>query len=167
MITMNTCIKQFWWVSHRFWPYAVVKVCETLIKIVFMVSVSVKDHNWCGLFLAGNQLNDWACHRRGCGGGGWGKKKHWHFRLQFAFDIWLMTSWHDSMTNKHFWAYTWKQKLLNMFQESTLSIWHMTYDKQSLLSLHMKTKVDQHVPMISPAWQYDSFGFLVPCSYRD
>ena len=71
-----------------------------------------------------------------------------------------MTSWyHDRMTNNHFWAYTWKQKLFSMSLGSTLSIWHMTswhyemktwqHDKQSLLSLHMKTKVVQHVPGIN------------------
>jgi len=76
----------------------------------------------------------------------------------------IMTSRHDIMTNNHFWAYTWKQNLFSMSQGSTLSIWHKTYDsmtlwhhdmktwqhdKQSLLSLHMKTKVVQHVPRIN------------------
>ena len=30
------------------------------------------------------------------------------------------------MTNNHFWAYTWKQKLFSMSQVSSLNIWHMT-----------------------------------------
>ena len=92
-----------------------------------------------------------------------------------------MTSRHDIMTNNHFWAYTWKQNLFSMSQGSTLSIWHKTYDsmtlwhhdmktwqhdKQSLLSLHMKTKVVQHVPGINikhltydimTAWQTINF----------
>ena len=66
---------------------------------------------------------------------------------------------HDIMTKNHLWDYTWKQKLFSMSQGLTLSIlhhdiWHhdiMTWqiDKQSLLRLHMKTKVVQHVPRIN------------------
>ena len=69
-----------------------------------------------------------------------------------TFSIWHMDmiAWeHDSMKNNHFWAYTWKQKFFSLSQGSTLTIWHVPYDIwqhdmtawQSLLSLHMKTKV--------------------------
>ena len=43
-----------------------------------------------------------------------------------------------SMTNNHFWAYTWKLKW---------TFWHSWFP-YSLLSSHMKTKVVQHVPRI-------------------
>ena len=79
----------------------------------------------------------------------------WHM----TYDICHMTSWHDRLTNNHFWDYTWKQKLS---QGSTLSIWYhdiMTWqhDKQSLLRLDMKTKVVQYVPRISikSIWHHD------------
>ena len=92
-----------------------------------------------------------------------------------------MTSIHDSMTNNHLWGYTWKQKLFSMSQGSTLSIWHLTawhhdiktwhHDKQSILRLHRKTKVVQHVPRINikhltswhhntKTWQHDQQSLL-------
>ena len=72
-------------------------------------------------------------------------------------DIWqhgIMTWRHDRMTNNHFWAYTWKQKLFSMSQGSTLSIWHMTswlqdMTKKSIFRLNMKTKVVHYVPRIN------------------
>ena len=60
--------------------------------------------------------------------------------------------WHatcDIITNTHFWAYTWKQKLLRNVTCTChiCDMWH-NY-KYSLLSIDMKTKIVQHVPTIN------------------
>ena len=50
---------------------------------------------------------------------------------------------------------------LSAVQDATNDIWQ--HDKQSLLILHTKTKVVQHVPMINiKHLTYDSMTFLVP-----
>ena len=70
--------------------------------------------------------------------------------------------WHakcDIITNTHFWAYTWKQKLNSMYQGSTLSMWH-NY-KYSLLPIDMRTKVVQHVPRIM--WHVKGKMWQVTC----
>ena len=107
------------------------------------------------------------------------KQKLFSMSQESALSIWHMTTRHRTMTNNNFWDYTWKQKLIRMSQGSTLSIWHMTawhhgiktwqHDKQSLWRLHMKTKVDQHVPRINikhmtyyMTSRHDSMTFLVP-----
>ena len=51
-------------------------------------------------------------------------------------EIWHMTS--DSMTNSHFWGYTWKQKLFSMSQGTILTI--------SLDSLHSCEHSDIWIP---------------------
>ena len=97
----------------------------------------------------------------------------WKIIVIFTYKLSLLT-WkpkdhhkhltYDNLTNKHFWAYTWKLKLFSMSQGSVMWLTGHTwitwlrwdiYDKwqheqqHTLLSLHMKTKVAQHGLRIS------------------
>ena len=70
------------------------------------------------------------------------------------------------MTYNHFWASMWKQNLFSMSQGSTLSIWHVTawhHDKQSILRLHMKTKMTFETFLVPICCQmtFDNFSIEI------
>ena len=92
----------------------------------------------------------------------------------YAFDIWhmshdIMTSWHDSMTNNHKVTFEHRHENKSCSACPSDQHKHLTYDsmtawhdsmiawhdsmtnnhKQWLLSIDMKTKVVQHVPVIN------------------